>query len=306
MRPLGRQEYDLDLVCEVQLDWRRVGNPVVLLDAVETRLRQHDTYRTMLERKNRCIRVKYASEFHLDILPVCPDPPSGSDCVVIPDRDALSWKPSNPRGYAAWFESRARLFRTELIERAQPLPGQEPAETKSPLKLVVQLMKRWRDIAYAKNPGAAPISIVLTTLAGRQYTGQQSVNEALADGLNGIVARLPSAGQRLVVLNPANPNEDLSESWNDSAESYEAFVAGVVAFQNAWRDINQQRGIHLIARKLEGLFGEDLTMAAIKEQAEFVEKARSEQRLGIRKNSGVISIATTASVPIRRNTFHGS
>ena len=74
VRPLTRREYDLDLVCELELDWRRIPNPVILLDVVEMRLKDHETYRTMLERKNRCIRVKYANQFHLDILPGCPDP----------------------------------------------------------------------------------------------------------------------------------------------------------------------------------------------------------------------------------------
>lgn len=101
VRPLAHEEYDLDLVCQLQIDLQRVKNPVVLLDAVEQRLKQHDTYKNMLERKNRCIRVKYANEFHLDILPACPDLTSGNGCVMVPDREAKEWKASNPKGYAA-------------------------------------------------------------------------------------------------------------------------------------------------------------------------------------------------------------
>lgn len=307
VRPLARQEYDLDLVCEIQIDWRKIDNPTVLLNAVETRLKQHDTYKTMLERKNRCIRVKYANEFHLDILPACPDPISGNCCVVVPDREAEEWKASNPRGYAAWFESCVKLSKGLVVERVEPLPAQEPVEKKAPLKHVVQLMKRWRDIRYAKTLDIAPVSIVLTTLAGHHYSGQQFVSEGLTYVLNGIVDSLPPKGQRLVVLNPANLKEDLSECWGEKPGAYEAFVSGIVTFQRLWQEINQQRGIHQITAGLEALFGEDPTKGAVKEQAEFIEKLRSEQKLGIQKGLGTLSHVTSiGSMPVPQNTFHGS
>src|SRR5947208_71581 len=46
VKPFARLEYDLDLVCElVGLDWRKLRNPIAVLDAVEGRLREHETYR---------------------------------------------------------------------------------------------------------------------------------------------------------------------------------------------------------------------------------------------------------------------
>jgi len=98
VKPLARLEYDLDLVCELALDWQRIRNPVAVLDGVEQRLREHDTYRRMVERKNRCIRINYANEFHLDVLPACPHPGDGTDRVVVPDRKAQAWTASNPKG----------------------------------------------------------------------------------------------------------------------------------------------------------------------------------------------------------------
>lgn len=307
VRPCSRQEYDLDLVCEVQLDWRQVERPVAVLDAVEQRLREHDTYKTMLERKNRCIRVNYANEFHLDILPACPDPSSGTTCVVVPDRDVRGWKPSNPKGYAAWFKSRAKTFEVYLAEHQEPLPSQEPVEMKAPLKRVVQLIKRWRDLKYADDQKIAPISIVLTTLAAEHYGGQQSASEALAGILDGIVDNIPPRNQRLLVLNPTNTKEDLSEKWDENPDAYRAFVSGIIAFQQSWQNIAQARGIPSVSAPLRDLFGEDLTKSVVKEQAEFVQKARSEQRLYIQKSSGILSgIASVGSALVRPNTFHGS
>ena len=185
MKPRARQEYDLDLVCELQADWQRIPNPLVLLDAVEGRLCSHEKYKAMIERKNRCVRVKYANEFHLDILPACPDPASGNDCLVVPDCEARAWRPSNPKGYATWFEVQTETLQAFAVQKAEPLPEQESVEEKAPLKRAVQLLKRWRDISYARNLDMAPVSIVLTTLAAQHYGRQGSVNEALMGILNG-------------------------------------------------------------------------------------------------------------------------
>lgn len=193
------------------------------------------------------------------------------------------------------------------MEAVEPLPVQEPLEAKTPLKLVVQLMKRWRDIAYDKNPDLAPISIVLTTLAGLLYGGQQSVNQALTDILHGIVTSLPNGGRRLLVINPTNPKEDLSERWDEVPGAYQAFVAGVISFQKTWQAINQQSGLPSIASTLAVLFGEEISKSVVTEQAQAIEKARKEKKLAIQRTSGVLTTVTSpSSHPVKPNTFHGS
>lgn len=304
VRPLGRQEYDLDLVLEIGWDWRRIRNPVVLLDLVETRLRQHDTYRDMLERKNRCIRVQYANQFHLDILPACPDPGSGNGCVVVPDREAKDWKPSNPTGYAAWFDRQAQVALFEMAKQVEPLPDWEPSQMKPPLNRAVQLLKRWRDIRYARTPDLAPISIVLTTLAGQHYGGEELVNQALERIVGGIVAALPTIG-RLVVQNPSNPQEDLSERWDETPDAYQAFVAGMRELQVTWKQLNQQRGMSNVQATLRQLFGEEIAKTVVAEQTKAVESFRSRQSLGVGRGSGTLASITAGSVPIPRNTFYG-
>ena len=70
-KPWGRNDYDLDSVCELALRWTQFDAAKVL-SAVELRIRKHGTYGPMVQRKNRCIRLNYANSFHLDILPACP------------------------------------------------------------------------------------------------------------------------------------------------------------------------------------------------------------------------------------------
>jgi hypothetical protein len=104
-------------------------------------------------------------------------------------------------------------FVARIFDKAAPVPAQEPVIQKKPLKLVVQLIKRWRDRYYTA-ADLAPISIVLTTLAGHAYTGERSVSESLNLALNRIVGFIDNAhqtGTRLRVWHPTHPAEELSE-----------------------------------------------------------------------------------------------
>jgi hypothetical protein len=194
----------------------------------------------------------------------------------------------------------------EFKRFAEPLPGQVSVEDMVVLKLVVQLLKRWRDVTYAKSIELAPISIVLTTLAANLYRRQESVSGALLGILEGIVSEIPATG-RLVVCNPSNPKEDLSERWDKRPDAYVAFVTGVRRFAAQWRKLNEQRGIAQIATSLEELFGETISRKAIGEQAQFMEGERSAGRLAVAAGSGgLVSVTTAHSTPIRSNTFYGS
>ena len=305
VRPMGRDEYDVDLVCELQFDWRRLARPELLLDAVEARMKENETYRSMIERRKRCVCLRYRGAFHLDILPACPDPASGPTCLVVPDRRLHTFVPSNPKGFAIWFEDRARALDMMLTKRLQPFPGQQPNELKPPLKRAVQLLKRWRDIYYAGIDDLAPISIVLTTLAGSFYAGQGTSAEALSGILEGVVAALPRHG-RLVVMNPSNSKEDLSERWGEKPHRYEAFVDGIIALRDEWLEVMGSARLSDVSTRLEKLFGEEITKAAVRGQVELIEKARGDQVLATQRGLGTFGAATApAFVPVRKNTFYG-
>lgn len=59
VRPRGTEVYDLDMVCELEAAFASGFTPVQLLDLLEHQLRAHQTYSTMVRRKNRCIRLVY-------------------------------------------------------------------------------------------------------------------------------------------------------------------------------------------------------------------------------------------------------
>jgi len=311
VKPLADGEYDLDIVYELQVDYTAIPKPVVLLDMIELRLRQHGTYRNMVERKNRCVRVNYWGQFHLDILPAALDRVCGGTCVRVPDRSTEWWKPSNPRGYADYFERRAltpaSFAEGSVKASVEQLPDHLPHEAKTTLQKEVQLIKRLRDVTFAGRCELAPISIVLTTLAADNYRGERSVARAIGQTLASIEAQIPAAG-RLYVFNPSNPEEDLSERWDKQPETYVAFCEAVRGWRRAWAALLDVRGgIDRVVAELERLFGPAPVRRAIEEQVRELESARRAGTLGVDRASGLITTSAGAShAAVRPNTFYGS
>jgi len=307
VKPRGQQEYDLDLVCEMKgLKPAECADPISLLNDIERWLKANGIYKDKVERMNRCVRVNYEHKFHLDILPACPDGGSGYCCVVVPDRKADDWKPSNPKGYAEWFEKIAKSSEFEVYFKAiEPVPHQEMLELKPPLKRAVQLIKRDRDIKLGYDSKAA-ISIVLTTLSAQNYFGQESVNETLMGILEGIVASLPSDGSILRVENPMNKEERFSERWEDDPKLYNEFKEWITEFRNDWRAVNQAAGLPRRTPHLSKLFGEERVIKAIEYQANSIGSMRPSGGLGIEKSTGIItSVKSTGTVTVRENNFYG-
>jgi hypothetical protein len=308
VKPIGREEFDLDIVCELNTDARRFPHPPRLITGISSYLDRLPAYVGKIRVKNRCVRVAYADQFHIDILPACQDPSNGGTHLVVPDRSSQGWKPSNPKGYAAWFESRC-AFTSRFIEgKAEPIPPKEPVAIKPTLKLATQLLKRWRDLAYAHSKDHAPISIILTTLTGLHYGGQDSVSTALTEIVEKIVAELPPIDSRLIVLNPVNPQEDLSEKWDTNPKAYRAFAIGMNDLLRQLRGLFVAQPLDSLCERLSKLFGEDTSKAAIREFAQSVESNRTDGSLYARRHSGALSKigASAAVIPVRPHTFYGS
>jgi hypothetical protein len=305
--------HDLDLVCEFEVPHDDV-NPMELLDDMFKLFSEHGVYGGMVTKKNRCVRIEYKDEFWLDILPACRDDYNGGTCIQVPDRDKCHWKPSNPIAYAEWFKNASRRIlvkfsdsRRELIiaeATVEPLPALQETEEKTMLQLVVQLLKRWRDVHYVESE-YPPISIVLTTLAADIYAGEQSISAALLRVLDGIVARLDAAhaqGRRLQAPNPVHPQEDFSERWDSCPGAYLAFNDGIRKFAADWREVCQSQNNP--GRLAKSVFGKVIDDAILRE-AKAMQADRSNSLLGISSTGRIVPVAA-AVAPMIRNTNHGT
>ena len=177
--------------------------PQAIKSMVGNRLREHGTYRKLLDPEGRrCWTLEYAEQdgvgFHLDVLPAVPD--GRGLAITNKNGSVYSWSASDPRGYGAWFDgkndaafARAVVEQKQNIQRRAPLiyssidkvPDQL---VRTPLQRSIQLMKRHRDLRFNHSDRIdyAPISIIITTLAAYLYGNEADVYSALS----GIVGKL--------------------------------------------------------------------------------------------------------------------
>lgn len=242
-RPLiDTEEYDLDNVTTLLM-----GKTALTQRQLKTlygsEIKGYATANGILapvQEKDRCWRLVYADEvnFHLDTLPCVPEeqlvilgltslgvsPELAALAIAITDKRYPQYDQitsallsSNPRGFAKWFERRARpLAETrlrQLVERRLYASVEDvpPYEWKTPLQRSIQILKRHRDVMFQENPGVGPISMIITNLAAHAYAGEADVWSALTN----IVERMPQYVNptRPRVPNPADPAEDYADKW---------------------------------------------------------------------------------------------
>jgi len=301
-----RGPHDLDFVLQLSRDYRGV-DPMALIRSLYEFLRQHGTYRPMITLKNRCVRIEYADDFFMDVLPACLNSEAGGTCIKVPDCAARGWGDSNPRGYIEYFQKKSRMiFVSKMLDRADPIPDQQAVADKEILQLLVQLSKRRRDVYHSStDPKLAPISIVLTTLAAETYRGERSVSQALTSMLAGIVELIDrsrrSGEKHLHLHNPSNVAEDLTERWDSNPAAYDAFERGVRDFHRRWSQVVERQGN--VKEDLKTLFGEPVA-AVLRKRSEQRHESRIDGKLGVSK-AGLITSVAGAAASLKPHTFYG-
>ena len=246
IRPLDeREEYDLDLACKLtQGILHRTHTQADLKELIGGEIESYREARSIkvpVKEKHRCWRLEYADHlsFHIDIVPCIPEDTSRqrllTETMVAAGEDrALSenvthhavsitddrhphykqlsddWNISNPEGYAKWFESRMQPESLILMEKAQ-IDDLPIYRRKSPLQRSIQLLKRHRDQMFKEDPDVKPISVIITTIAARAYSGQKALDITLQEILDEL-KRFADSGST-VVPNPVNPEENFADRW---------------------------------------------------------------------------------------------
>ncbi|RYE55727.1 MAG: hypothetical protein EOP48_09585 [Sphingobacteriales bacterium] len=320
MKPYKQNEFDLDFVVHLEFLSGKIKQPIEILDQLERRLQAHDTYKQMLERKNRCMRITYANDFHMDILVGCEETLQEPERIVVPDRKTEEWTPSNPIGYSHWFVNISRLaaeqyerlykaYETRYMEirASEDLPVERPYEFKLPLERAVQILKRYRDVYFIKKPDLATSSIILTTLAAEAYSGQLSVFEAIDGIVKHVNQRATNFYGRVSpfkIPNPANPEENFSEKWYEDRYLFAEFLAFIKDVSRTWETLKTVNSSVLREDILKQAFGEIRVTRIMAEQRNYQTKTEKANRLmPIAQAAGLGSLHTTPSVkPTFQNT----
>lgn len=303
-KPRNQEEFDLDLMCEIQAHSSWFPNPMGLYEAVEKRLQENRVYAEKLERFKRCLRLNYAGDFHLDVTPAIPSPSGEKSSILVPDRTIRSWVSSNPAGFAEWFERRSVPHRQTMAASLEPLPPNQSSNRKPPLKRAVQLLKRHRNIVFG-GADNAPRSIVLTTLAANHYDGGDNVTDVLIGILDGILGETQRTTDPLVIRNPTNLSEVFSEAWIRDPSAYVAFVEFIQEFRSQLHTLLHSTGFEEISGVLNDLFGKDIGTRAIAAHARHISDARDSGQLRFEKHGATLTTVGTSSFAVPRNTFYG-
>jgi len=307
VKPFGKDEFDLDIAIHLKSNTPHTPQRIYaeLKRCMEAYAKKHSL---KIEAKNRCIRLDYAGDFHMDILPGIQENVFDQNKIKVPDRELGDWVSSNPRGYGNWFMGKANLVKESLLEkslRAEKLPV-DNFKHKKPLQRAVQLIKRYRDIYFQKDDTYKTSSIILTTIAGQFYQGEESIFDTVDNIITTIRTKVNQPIGRLKVLNPVNAEEDFTDKWDNEPEYYEAFKKFASHLYNEWQKLKMQHGVLNEGITLKGLFGDDIFTKAQRSQTMLIEELRKSKSLAAARNTGILSsVSSVSAAAVKSNTFFG-
>jgi hypothetical protein len=196
IKPVGTDEYDADFLLQLEEndDWS--DNPKCYVEETEAAFRGSTTYRDMVRRKNRCVRIVYAGACHVDVVPYIIRA-DGSKVIV--NRETNDFEETNPEGFTAWMKEKDDLANGHL-------------------RRVIRLVKYIRD---SKNTFSCP-SVILTTLLGEriQAWDAESRYPDVPTALKSIVADLDGWLQlnatKPTIDDPSCPGTNFDHRWDDA------------------------------------------------------------------------------------------
>ena len=239
IRPIAGNDYDVDTVCVLRKETERLSPSEVKMLVGRELLREGSPYRHIVDPPGggrRCWTIKYRGEnpgFHLDVLPAVSANEEMETRMHATDRGPReaphwNWSPTNPQGFAKWLAERGRFRLTRhvteghrILAQVDPFPDYERI---NPLQGAIQIMKRDRDRKYGTHEHK-PISVIIATLAGHVAREGDEIEDILTrmaerEWTSGI----HTVGERLVILNPADPEEDFSDKWAEQPEKQRTFL----------------------------------------------------------------------------------
>lgn len=299
IKPLNdKDEYDIDLVCELKAS-KNILTQKDIKKLVGDRLQAHDGYRKMLDDEGRrCWTLNYAdgAQFHMDILPSIPD----EDFVLLMKSRGVSsnladlgiaitditsptyeiqspeWPKSNPRGYSEWFRSRMKVrfdeLRKSLAESVRAANIEEVPEysVKTPLQMGIQILKRHRDMMFAKDLEDKPISIIITTLAAQAYRNQADLVDTILDLLDDMPKFIQTRGGVTWVANPVNPMENFADKWGEHPQREVKFRSWLRQVSQDLRRALEEGNLYELQETFKSRFGERAVNEALKKSERVV------------------------------------
>jgi hypothetical protein len=287
-------EFDIDVMAD--LAFRADVDPEYVLSTLHSAIRgeRGSRYYLKTDRKTRCSTVNYGG-MHLDVTPTVRLMGTIEKTGLIfhskPD-DHSEPKMSlhaNPHGFAQWFNSRTppdqdfgsfferrsldyERERAILSKRADaaPVPERCPAYQKSRAVIALQLIKRWRNLAYDKRHEnrRLPPSVLLAFYVARHANQTKSLEEELSFQVESMLAVIRVAqeqGKAVFATNPRCDDDVLTDRWPADLSDQAVFIHELADFAVKLRQLRGDIALPEMQQILEDLFGEQPAQSAVKE-----------------------------------------
>jgi SMODS domain-containing protein len=222
INPVGAfDEFDADILLHIEQDRAWNDNPKKYLQQVRAVYKRHTTYQSMVRRKNRCVRIGYANDCHVDVVPsVTLD--DGRQMIINYAENVF--EETNPVGFADWMKERDGI-------------------TGGNLRRIIRLFKWLRDY---KNTFSCP-SVILTVMLGNRVrywdsdTRYADIPTTLVHLLEDLVTWLDEHPTTMPLLDdPSCPGTSFNHRWDDI--KYEVFKKKVADYATWAREAYDLQG----------------------------------------------------------------
>lgn len=278
-------DFDIDIMA--QIAWPAHIDPEIALSTLHVAIRgeRGSRYYDKAERKTRCSTVHYVG-MHLDLTPA----------VRLVQREEKTShifhsKPSdtseprltllaNPHGLGQWFLNKTppeEVFslyvekaaldydraRLQVMAKADAdrVPAQLPAYRKSRAVISLQLIKRWRNLAYDRRHAMLrlPPSVLLAYYVALHANRTSTLADELIHQVECMIVALEAAERSHRTVQEFNPmcrEDELTDRWPVDVAEQRVFIDELKAFVAQLYRLREGLPLAEMQRILEGLFGE--------------------------------------------------
>lgn len=310
-----KDEYDIDLVAIVD---NKFTDAEDLKNIIGDALKKSDRYSEKLKEGKRCWTIEYAesSNYHMDILPAMKSDTymTTKELTMTHKEDENSdyeFRQTNPEAYYDWFvkrmeEEKKKLTEEYAIRNKLEIVDVPEYEIKTTLQIAIEIIKRYRDIKFQENPDIKPISIILTTLMARIYTGKENVYELIEKFSKEYIMYLEKdENGDILIKNPVNENENFADKWPKYPDRKEAFFKFMTELNIdlVTNKILLEGNIREQSTSYKKLFGKNMVNRVYENIANETRIERENSNIYLKENGNITSQKT--NINVRNHNFYG-
>lgn len=316
IKPISdKDEYDIDLVATIDNKFTSAKD---LKNIVGDVLKTSDRYSEKVEEGKRCWTIQYSesANYHMDILPTMKSDTYFQNKKLImthkeDENSDYEFRQTNPEAYYDWFVKRMEEEKKKLTEEYAIRNKIEIVEVpeykiKTTLQIAIEILKRYRDIKFKDTPDIKPISIILTTLMARIYTGKENVYELIEKFSKEYVLYLEKdENGNVLIQNPVNENENFADKWPSNPERKEAFFKFMydLKYDLVTNKVLLEGNIREQADAYKKLFGENMVNKVYENIAQKTREEREKSNMYLKENGNLTTEKT--NITVRNHNFYG-